>query len=263
MNRFHVNPETGRVSNCRAETEGGCPFGASFHGDTPEAVREIYETHMEKTKEGKGFLGKLFKRDEKREVVREARDILQVYRAAMNELPNRRDGKVMDIEVSPNEQAAFYHYINGYDFNADKGSWDGQDPYAHPIVMTRSRKLIDGVFKRARKNPGTKKRSFVAVSSDSWKGDFQADVVDKLQFNQDFNFNGYITSEKNEERALRVVDSNAPKTVIFELEGYCGVEVDMQPSDILYGKENRWKVSGVKEFPNGLTKVLLRENIDK
>lgn len=263
MNRFHVNPKTGLFSICKAETDGGCPFGSEFHGSSPHEVREIYENYMEKSREGKGFLGKLFSRGGDKAVVREAREILQVYRMAMNDLPNGRDGGVMGIEVSANEEAAFYHYINGYDFNADKNSWDGKDPYAHPIVMARSRKLIDGVFKRARKNPGAKKRSFVAVSSDSWKGDFQTDVVDKLQFNQDFNFNGYITSEKNEERALRVVDSKATKTVIFELEGYCGVEVDMQPSDILYSKENRWKVSGVKEFPNGLTKVLLRENIDK
>lgn len=262
MIKFHVNPKTGHASVCRAETEGGCPFGAEFHGSSPMEVREIYENYMEHSREGKGFLGKLFHRGVNKAVVREARDILQVYRAAMNDLPNGRDGGVMDIEVSPNEQAAFYHYINGYDFNADKGSWDGKDPYAHPIVMARSRKLIDGVFKRARKKPGVKKRSFVAVSPGSWKGDFQADVIDKLKFDQDFNFNGYITSEKNEERALRVVDAKEPKTVIFELEGYCGVEVDMQPSDILYSKENRWKVSGVKEFPNGITKVLLRENID-
>lgn len=46
-NTYHINPQTGDVSACRA-TQGKCPFGSSAeHYFTPEAARRGYEISME------------------------------------------------------------------------------------------------------------------------------------------------------------------------------------------------------------------------
>ncbi len=45
MARYHINPKTGNVGQCRAR-QGGCPFGEADHYDTQEEARQVYEKRM-------------------------------------------------------------------------------------------------------------------------------------------------------------------------------------------------------------------------